>query len=141
MFKGVIEAVPLTLESGARLDALAFSLYVALLVHALVERDLRRAMAAKGMAKGMGMGMASLPMYHEGRPCAAPTAARVFVLLEPLSGTGVLHAGELLALSPPEPSALQRQILNMLKVPLSAYGIENRSPRYSRRRGHPTCGT
>ena len=132
-FKGVIEAAPLTLESDARLDALAFCLYVTLLVHALVERDLRRAMAAKGIA--------SLPMYHEGRRCAAPTAARVIELLEPLSATGVLHANELLTMSPPEPDALQRQILSLLKVPLRAYGIEERPPRYSRSRGHPTCGT
>lgn len=123
-FKGVIEAAPLTLESDARLDALAFCLYVALLVHALVERDLRRAMAAKGIA--------SLPMYHEGRPCVAPTAARVIELLEPLSATGVLHANELLTMSPPEPDALQRQILSLLKVPLRSYGIEKQPPRYSR---------
>ena len=74
----------------------------------------------------------SLPMYHEGRPCAAPTAARVIELLEPLSATAVLHAGELLAISPPEPDALRRQILSLLKVPLRAYGIEQWSPRYSR---------
>ena len=123
-FKGVIEAAPLTLESDARLDALAFCLYVTLLVHALVERDLRRAMAAKGIA--------ALPIYHEGRQCAAPTAARVFELLEPLSATGVLHANELLTMSPPEPDALQRQILSLLKVPLRSYGIEKRPPRYSR---------
>jgi transposase len=123
-FKGVIEAAPLTLKSDARLDALGFCLYVALLVHALVERELRRAMAAKGIA--------SLPLYYEDRACTAPTAARVIELLEPLSATGVLHAGELLAISPPEPDALQRQILSLLKVPLRAYGIENRPPRYSR---------
>ena len=122
-FKGVIEAAPLTLKSDARLDALAFCLYVALLVHALVERDLRRAMAAKGIA--------SLPMYHEGRSCTTPTAARVIELLEPLSAIGVLHDGRLLAISPPEPDALQRQILSLLKVPPRAYGIEKRSPRYS----------
>lgn len=48
-FKGVIEAAPLTLKSDARIDALGLCLYVALLVHALVERDLRRAMAAQGI--------------------------------------------------------------------------------------------
>ena len=48
-FKGVIEAAPLTLKSDARIDALGLCLYVALLVHALVERELRRAMADKGI--------------------------------------------------------------------------------------------
>ena len=114
-FKGVIEAAPLTLKSDARLDALGFCLYVALLVHALVERELRRAMAAKGIE--------SLPLYYEDRACAAPTAARVFELLKPLSATGVYCAGELVVISPPEPDPLQRQILSLLKVPLRAYGL------------------
>lgn len=112
-FKGVIEAAPLTLKSDARIDALGFCLYVALLVHALIERELRRAMAAKGIA--------SLPLYYEDRACPAPTAARVFELLEPLSATGVYCAGELLIFLPPKPDPLQRQILSLLKVPLGAY--------------------
>lgn len=114
-FKGVIEAAPLTLKSDARLDALGFCLYVALLVHALVERELRRAMAAKGIA--------SLPLYYEDRACAAPTAARVFELLEPLSATGVYCAGQRVVSSPPKLDPLQRQVLSLLKVPLHAYGL------------------
>jgi len=97
-YKGVIEAAPVLLKNDARIDALGFCLYVALLVHALVERELRQTMAAKGIA--------SLPLYHEDRPCKAPTAARVFELLDPLTTTTVLHDG---------------QILTLLKVPISAY--------------------
>lgn len=123
-FKGVIEAAPLTLKSHARIDALGFCLYVALLVHALIERDLRRAMATAGIA--------SLPLYHEDRACAAPTAARVFELLEPLSSTAIFHAGELLAVSPPTLDPLQRQILTLLKVPHRAYRAAWRTPGNSR---------
>lgn len=113
--KGVIGAAPLTLKSDARLDALGFCLYVALLVHALVERQLRRAMAAKGIA--------SLPLYHEDRACAAPTAARVFELLEPACRTAVFHSGGLLGVCPPALDPLQRQILALLGVPLSTYRL------------------
>ena len=81
-------------------------------------------MAAKGVA--------SLPMYHEARPCTAPTAARVIELLEPLSATNVLHAGQLLAVSLPELDALQRQMLSLLKVPLRGYGIARKPRRNSR---------
>jgi len=123
-FKGVIEAAPLTLKSNARIDALGFCLYVALLVHALIERDLRRAMAAGGIA--------SLPLYHEDRACAAPTAARVFELLEPLCSTAIFHAGELLAVSPPTLDPLQRRILTLLKVPHRAYRSACWTPGYSR---------
>ncbi|MGH2867717.1 MAG: IS1634 family transposase [Solirubrobacteraceae bacterium] len=119
-FKGVIEAAPLTLKSDARIDALAFCLYVALLVHALVERQLRRAMAA-GHIK-------ALPLYYEDRACTAPTAARVFELLEPLSSTSILHAGELLTVAAPTLEPLQRQILSLLKVPQRAYTAARPTP-------------
>ncbi len=119
-FKGVIEAAPLTLKSDTRIDALAFCLYVALLVHALVERELRQAMAAKSIT--------ALPLYHENRACAAPTAARVFELLDPLGSTVVLHAGRRLTVVPPTLDPLQRQLLSLLKVPSSAYLPSRRAP-------------
>lgn len=112
-FKGVIEAAPLTLKSDARIDALGVCLYVALLVHALVERDLRRAMTANNIA--------SLPLYYEDRACTTPSAARVFELLEPLCATVISHAGEPLAVTPPSLDPLQRQILRLLGLPASAY--------------------
>lgn len=112
-FKGVLEAAPLTLKSDARIDALGFCLYVALLVHALTERDLRRAMATKAIA--------ALPLYYEDRACATPTAARVFEVLEPLAATAVLHAGTLLTVTAPTPDPLQRQLLALLAVPTAAY--------------------
>lgn len=123
-FKGVIEAAPLTLKSDARIDALAFCLYVALLVHALVDRELRQAMATKDIE--------ALPLYYEDRACTAPTAAPVFELLDPLCLTTVTHAGELLTVIPPTLDALQRQLLSLLKVPTSAYDPTRRRARYSR---------
>jgi len=118
-FKGVIEAAPLTLKSDARIDALAFCLYVALLVHALVERDLRQAMAVKGIT--------ALPVYHEDRACAAPSAVRVFELLAPLCSTVVFHAGQRLTVVPPKLDPLQRQLLSLLKVPCGAYRPSRRA--------------
>jgi transposase len=112
-FKGVIEAAPLTLKSAARIDALGLCLYVALLVHALVERELRREMAARGIP--------NLPLYYEDRACAAPSAARVFEVLEPLCATSVICAGHVLATVPPSLDLLQRQILGLLRVPFAAY--------------------
>ena len=120
-FKGVIEAAPLTLKSDARIDALGLCLYAALLVHALVERQLRQAMTANGIP--------SLPLYYEDRACATPTAARIFELLEPLCTSVVFHAGELLAVSAASLDPLQAQILNLLKVPRSAYQSATQTPR------------
>ncbi|MGH9266097.1 MAG: IS1634 family transposase [Acidimicrobiales bacterium] len=123
-YKGVIEAAPLMLKSDTRIDALGFCLYVALLVHALVERELRRAMAAKGVD--------SLPLYYEDRACKAPTAARVFELLDTLAHTTVLHDGVALVEVEPALDPLQKQLLSLLKVPRSAYSTAPQSPRKSR---------
>lgn len=123
-YKGVIEAAPLMLKSDTRIDALGFCLYVALLVHALVERELRRAMAAKGID--------SLPLYYEDRACKAPTAARVFELLDPLAHTTVLHDGVALVEIEPTLDPLHTQLLSLLKVPKSAYST---APGPSRKSG------
>ena len=50
-FKGVFEAAPIALKSDCRIDAHGFCLYVALLVHALIEREVRQAMAEAGIAE------------------------------------------------------------------------------------------
>jgi len=64
------------LKSVARIEALLFLHFVALLVHALVEGEIRQAMRARRLR--------SLPLYPEQRACEAPTARRIFELFEPL---------------------------------------------------------
>jgi transposase len=113
-FKGVLEACPIELKSDYRIDAFGFCLYVALLVHALIERELRQAMADAAISE--------LPVYHEHRPCRAPTTARVLELLDPLARTIVSHRGQVLTVAAPALSPLQEQILTLLGVDLSAYG-------------------
>jgi transposase len=112
-FKGVIEAAPILLKSDYRIDALGFCLYVALLVHALIERELRQAMAEAGIVE--------LPLYHEDRSCKTPTAARVLEVLAPLARNVVGHRDEVLTVAVPELSPLQEQLLTLLAVPLGAY--------------------
>jgi transposase len=112
-FKGVIEAAPIVLKSDQRIDALGFCLYVALLVHALIERELRRAMAEAEIDE--------LALYYEDRACKTPTAARVLEILAPLARTVVWHRGEILTVAAPELSPLQEQLLTLLEVPLGAY--------------------
>ena len=48
--------------------------FLALLVEALLERELRRAMEAEGLE--------GLPLYPEGRACRRPTARKVIDLFE-----------------------------------------------------------
>ena len=64
--KSVLEVAPVFLKKPERVASLLLLYFVALLVHALIERELRRGMHGEGV-KG-------LPLYPEGRPTSRPTA-------------------------------------------------------------------
>ena len=67
-FKTVHEIAPVFLKNEGRIEAL-FTLYaIALLVQALIERELRQAMARQGIEE--------LPVYPEQRQCALPPPSR-----------------------------------------------------------------
>ncbi len=88
--------------------------YLALLVQALVERELRLAMKKERIE--------SLPLYHEERECKAPTTRRVIDLFENIQ-THELSSTR--AASPlrfaTELSELQREVLRLLRVPETDY--------------------
>jgi hypothetical protein len=70
--KSVLEVMPVFLKNPSRIEALLFLYFLALLIHSLIELQLRRQMAAKGLA--------DLPLYPEERACERPTADRVLHL-------------------------------------------------------------
>ena len=65
---------PVYLKEVTRIQALLCLYFLVLLVQALLERELRRAMARRGVE--------SLPMYPEGRACRCPTTPRLIELFE-----------------------------------------------------------
>ena len=113
VLKGVIGFVPVYLKSNERIDAFGFLGYVAVLVHALIERELRQAMRDAEITM--------LPLYPEDRACKAPTAARVIEIFEPLCAHELVELDEVVRCFDPNLSKLQRQILSLLKVPTAAY--------------------
>ncbi len=115
-FKGVLRATPAELKNDTRIDALGFCLYTALLVHALIERQLRQAMAQAGIRE--------LPLYHEDRPCTTPSAARILQILSPLARTVILRHDQVLTVIEPALSPLQGKLLALLGIPASAYRAE-----------------
>jgi transposase len=70
--KSVLEVMPVLLKSPSRIEALLLLYFLALLVHALIELQLRRKMVADGLS--------DLPLYPEQRACERPTADRVLRL-------------------------------------------------------------
>lgn len=114
--KSQFRVAPVFLKRVHRVIALLTIYYLALLIQALVEREIRRAMKESGID--------SLPLYPEERECKAPTTRRIVDLFEniqlhelqsPGKASPVRFATEL--------SALQREILTLLGVPETDYDI------------------
>ena len=108
LLKNVEAATPIYLKSIARIEALLFLHFVALLVHALLEREIRRAMHERGLE--------DLPIYPEERLCAAPTARRIFELFEPLQHHVLRKGGRVVQRFDPELNDRHRLILDLLGV-------------------------
>lgn len=111
-FKTVLRAVPVHLTSPERIDALSFCLYTALLVHALLERQLRRAATAAGLPP--------LPLYHENRQAPAPSGALILAELGDIAVTTVTASGRA-TLIPPQLTRLQQQLITLLDIPPASY--------------------
>jgi len=100
---------PMYLKEVSRIQALLCVYFFVLLVEALLERELRRAMQREGIE--------SLPLYPERRACRRPAARKVIDLFEDVQRHS-LAAGK----RPPEVfrtvlNRLQRRILRLLGIP------------------------
>jgi len=113
LLKSVQAATPLLLKSVSRVEALLFLLFVALLVSALIERELRAAMTAAEAE--------SLPLYPEERECKAPTTVRILEVLEPLQRSVLGKGGQVVQRFEPELSKLQRQVVSLLGMRPQAF--------------------
>ena len=111
--KSVHEIAPVFLKNEARIEALFTLYFLALLVQALIERELRQAMAAAGIEQ--------LPLYPEARACKRPTTEHILRLFSLAETILVLGDGEVVRVVPPTLTELQRQVLGLLGVPDSAY--------------------
>ena len=107
--KTVHEIAPVFLKDEGRIEAL-FTLYaIALLVQALIERELRQAMARQGIDE--------LPIYPEQRQCAHPTTEQVLRLFSLAQRHHLLQHGRTVQVFELKLTELQRQVLALLGVP------------------------
>ena len=112
--KSVLGAAPIELKSPARIEALACCEFIALLCQCLIERELRAAMTHENVTE--------LALYHEGRTSKAPTAARVFDLYADIARHHLSTPdGHTIQVFEPDLDDLQRQVLQLLGLPASAY--------------------
>lgn len=111
--KGAQLVAPVFLKDPARIEGLLCCHFIAMLTQALLERETRNAMAARGLRE--------LSVYPEDRGCAAPTAARVLDVFTGLTRHHLHNDGRHVKTFHPELNDLQRQILDLLAIPPTAY--------------------
>jgi len=105
---------PVYLKSVTRIVGLLAIYFLALMVQALLERELRQAMASHGLR--------SLPLYPESRACVRPTTRQVLDVFEPLARHTLFPADDdELQIFTTELAPIHRQVLKLLRVPTAAY--------------------
>ncbi len=108
------EVAPVYLKTVHRIQALLGVYFFALLVEALLERELRQAMQGKGIE--------ALPLYPEGRACRWPTARRVIDLFESVQRHTLTHPQRSPEVMVTELTRLQRRLLKLLGLSAKDYG-------------------
>jgi len=116
LFKNTLEVTPAFLKSISRFEAFLFLCYVAITVHALIERDIRKAMEENKLEV--------LALYPEGRDCKSPTTARLIEIFGNLQRHILLKEGKAVQRFYPELSTLQKQILELLCLPARLFSVE-----------------
>lgn len=110
--KSVYDVRPVFLKNPERIEALLFLYFVALLIDGLVERETRRAMKEHKLD--------TLPIYPEARACRRPTADKVFDLFRDVRLHRVITPA-ITQYQPDELSPVQRQVLELLKLPVDKF--------------------
>ncbi len=111
--KTVHEIAPVFLKNEGRIEALFYLYFIALLIQALIERELRRAMQREQID--------SLPLYPENRACPHPTILQILRLLDPLERHAIFKDGQLVQAFPAKISDIQSKVIRLLGMPKNAY--------------------
>lgn len=111
--KDVFHIAPAFLKNEDRIEALFFLYALALIVESLLEREIRRAMERDGLS--------SIAIYPEERASTRPTAAQVLRLFSHVERHELRSDGVLAKTIHPELTALQKEVLRLIDVPIAAY--------------------
>ncbi len=111
--KTVHEIAPVLLKNEGRIEALFTLYFLALLVQALIERELRRALQREKIPE--------LPLYPEERRSKRPTTEQVLRVFSLTERHILLKGGRVVQVFPPELTPLQKQLLALLGVPERAF--------------------
>jgi transposase len=112
-FKTVYGVMPMLLKNVTRIEGLLFVYFLALLIEALIEREVRRTMALRGLK--------TIPIYPEMRECAAPTSSRILRIFEPVQLHRLRSEEKLVQVFRTELTDLQKDVLGLAGVSAEGY--------------------
>jgi len=113
LLKSVQNAAPVLLKNPARIEGLFCCQFLALLVAALIERQVRTAMAAAALD--------NIPLYPEFRDCPAPSTERILEIFATVARHQLHRDGALVQTFEPELTTQQLQVLDLLGLAPTAY--------------------
>lgn len=105
-FKSYLNAAPLLFKNIERIEATMFLYFLALILQAVVERQVRKIMKREDID--------ALPIYPEDRPAEHPTATKIFALFEDVSTYTVKHNANNIERYRDELSKTQIKVLALL---------------------------
>lgn len=113
--KSVQNMAPVWLKSISRIEALLFLYFIALMAHALLEREVRQGMTREEVEQ--------LPLYPEERECRAPSTERILDVFETLQRHRLRKKGRLVQVFEPQLTDLQTRILELMRIPASSFRL------------------
>jgi len=111
--KTVHEIAPVFLKNTGRIEAFFTLYFFALLIQALIERQLRLEMQRQKIAE--------LPIYPEQRRCKHPTTEQILRLFSLAERHTLLREEKQVQVFAPELTGIQRQTLELLGVPEAVF--------------------
>jgi len=113
LLKGPQAVAPVYLQAPHRIEALLLCQFLALLTGALIEREIRTAMAAAELD--------AIPLYPELRSCPAPSASRILEIFTGVTRHHLVSDNRIVQVFEPTLTALQHQVLDLLGIPADTY--------------------
>ncbi|MBA2720474.1 MAG: IS1634 family transposase [Pseudonocardiales bacterium] len=113
LLKSVQDAAPVLLHNPARIAALFCCQFLALLVAALIEREVRTGMRRAALH--------TIGLYPEFRDCTAPSTERILEIFATVARHHLHHNGNLMKTFEPELTAQQLQVLDLMGIAPTAY--------------------
>ncbi len=111
--KTAYKVAPVLLKSVTRIEGLLFVFFLAMLIQALIEREVRM-----GMKKN---GLGSISIYPEDRDCESPTTSRLLSLFDNIEFHQLWSQSTLVQTFQTELLDKQVEVLGLAGVPLEEY--------------------